>query len=60
MPSVNPVPRTVLLILNEEDYEVYTNGVFYFKAGNQKIELNILHLQKENELLRKELEKFDK
>ncbi len=60
MPLVVPVEKTVLLILNENDYEVYTDGVFYTKEGNNKIELNMLHLQEENDLLRAELGKFER
>lgn len=49
--------RTVLLTLNKEDYELYTDGIFYTKEGNNKMELNILRLQKECDLLRAELSK---
>lgn len=59
MPLINPVPETVLLILNDSDYEIYTDGIFITKEGWNKIELNEIHLQKEIDLLRNELSKFE-
>ena len=56
--TVNPVPRAALLTLESEDYEVYTDGLFITKEGWNKVEINIIRLQKECDLLRAELSKF--
>jgi hypothetical protein len=53
------VEKAALLTLENNDYEIYQDGVFYTKEGNNKIEKNMLRLQKENELLRAELSKFE-
>ena len=56
MPSVNHVEKTVPPTINNE---VFTDGVFYSTADHMILQLYINDLQKENELLRVEQEKFE-
>jgi hypothetical protein len=50
------VEKTVLLIVEPE---VFTDGVFLTLEEWNKVELNSSRLQRENELLRAELSKFE-
>lgn len=54
--SINPVSRTVRPTINRE---VYTDGVFIDKENYAKLELYIADLEKEIDLLRIELSKFE-
>lgn len=58
-PSVVSVPQSVLNIINEDDFELYNDGIFLTKDGWNKVEVNTRNLMQEIELLRIELEKFD-
>ncbi len=49
------VEKTVLLSIESD---VYTDGIFLDKENWHRVEINMLRLQKEIELLRKELDKF--
>lgn len=59
MISVIPVSRPVPLILNDNEFEIYTNGIFLTKEGWNKVEINESRLQEEVRLLRVELSKFE-
>ena len=55
MISINHVERAVLLTIESD---IYTDGIFLDKENWNRVEINIVRLQRENELLREEMDRI--